>query len=434
MTSITVQLQEWETLTPDSDERLAGISLDSDETRELSVELARGAMLEVVELATGLSIRAFSYVGDITLGDIRISIRPKIGGNTLLNLFRYAYGLKDLRLFCLSDYDITQLMFQDLIINQLVGETRDLISRGLMRQYVRTSDDLPVLAGRIDFQRMAKRQGSTSAVLPCIHHPRLADSLVNQVLLAGLHLSTRLTHDLELRGRLRRLAGSLAEDVSVIELDRQAFVRLNREMSRLNAAYRPALSLIQILYESGGILGSEKERVRLPGFLFDMNRFFQALLSRFLGDNLSGYRFADEHSLKDMMAYLPGKNPRNRHSPQPRPDFAVFDGKTLVALLDAKYRDLWQNSLPREMLYQLAIYAMSQSGNRVASILYPVVDPQAKEAIISIKEPVRGASNAQVILRPVNLLHLEQLVRRTSSASIQRDRKNFANWLVWGSQ
>jgi 5-methylcytosine-specific restriction enzyme subunit McrC len=431
---MTLQLQEWETLTPDKDERLKGSSLDSEETRKLSVMLARKSMLEVVELATGLSVRAFSYVGDITLGDIRINIRPKIEGNTLLNLFRYAYGLKDLHLFRLSDYDIADLMFQDLIINQLVGETRGIISRGLVRQYVRTPEDLSTLAGRIDFQRMAKRQGSASAVLPCIHHPRLADNLINQVLLAGLHLSIQLTTDIEIRGRLHRLAGPLEENVSVIKLDRQTFVRLNRKMSRLNAAYRPALSLIRILYEFGGILGNKEERIRLPGFLFDMNRFFQALLSRFLGDNLSGYRFADEHSLKDMMAYLPGKNPRNRRSPQPRPDFAVFDGTTLVALLDAKYRDLWQNSLPREMLYQLAIYAMSQSGNRVASILYPVVDPQAEEAVVSIREPVRGASNAQVVLRPVNLLHLEQLVRRTSSVSVQRDRKNFANWLVWGSQ
>jgi len=164
VSSITLQLQEWETLTPDKDERLKGFSLDSEETRKLSVMLARKSMLEVVELATGLSVRAFSYVGDIILGDIRINIRPKIEGNTLLNLFRYAYGLKDLHLFRLSHYDIADLMFQDLIINQLVGEIRGIISRGLVRQYVRTPEDLSTLAGRIDFQRMAKRQGCASAV------------------------------------------------------------------------------------------------------------------------------------------------------------------------------------------------------------------------------------------------------------------------------
>ena len=47
------------------------------------------------------------------------------------------------------------------------------------------------------------------------------------------------------------------------------------------------------------------------------------------------------------MAYSPEYNPRACRAPAPRPDYCVKtkDGKTL--LLDAKYRDLWSEDLPR---------------------------------------------------------------------------------------
>ena len=102
----------------------------------------------------------------------------------------------------------------------------------------------------------------------------------------------------------------------------------------------------------------------------------------------------------------------------------------MLAVLDAKYRDLWENSLPREMLYQLALYALGRGGGeRTSAILYPTVDEGACEQSISIKEPVHGMPRASVALRPVNLLKLEQLLRAGPIAHSQRVK--LANQLVF---
>ena len=58
---------------------MEGLNLGSDESvRDLADSLSQSCRLEVSELSTGLSIRAFSYVGTIRLGNIQITIHPKI--------------------------------------------------------------------------------------------------------------------------------------------------------------------------------------------------------------------------------------------------------------------------------------------------------------------------------------------------------------------
>ncbi|RYZ13325.1 MAG: hypothetical protein EOO70_08700, partial [Myxococcaceae bacterium] len=148
----------------------------------------------------------------------------------------------------------------------------------------------------------------------------------------------------------------------------------------------------------------------VPGFLFDMNRFFQRLVSRFLHEHLPGHEVREEQALFSLMRYAPSENPRHRPSPRPRPDFEVRPASGPSVLLDAKYRDLWEHSLPREMLYQLSLYALSQPPGGWATILYPGASPVARRARIELRDTSRGWDRASVMLQPIHLDELATLV------------------------
>lgn len=429
---VKIVLKEWESRLPEPGSVLEGRSFEGKAERSLAETLGKSGMLEVTELRAGLMVRTFSHVGKIRLGNIDIVVMPKLEQGSLLKLLRYAYGFRRLKLLDEATQSLDQSGFADLLVNQLLVEATDLIGRGLHRTYVPKSDWLSTPRGRIDIHRIAARGGVIDTTLPCTHHPKVENSLINQVLLAGIGWAATVASDVQLRRQARRIAALLMEYVSSIRLDADVLGRCYRKVNRLTAAYESALTIIRLLWEAQGVsLSGGETTLQLPGFLFDMNRFFQSLLSRFLQDNLPDYTVRDEHRLRGMMRYAPGFNPRNQQPPAPRPDFVLLRGSRQVAILDAKYRDLWEKHLPREMLYQLTIYAFA-SENCSATILYPTSDPGAKEARINVQDTVFGRQMAQVVLRPIMLRVLEDLIHSGQSASAQRSRRAYAEWLATG--
>lgn len=431
LTSIT--LSEWETLGPENSSDLAGRFLDaSPGTRHVVERLTESNFLGISELRRGLQIKAYSHVGRIRIGDLNITILPKIKGTSLLSLVRYAYGFRRLNLISDSTHLVDNCGFEDLLISQLNAEVQELISRGLLRAYIGTSERLSSPRGRIDLTRMALDGGTVTATLPCLHHPRTEDTLLNRVLMAGLRLAASLASVVDLRRESRRLASLMDEQVSPIRLDGVVLDQAIRKMNRLTTAYSSALSIIRLLVEAQGVvLEGQTVTTTLPGFLFDMNAFFQALVSRFLRENLPEYTVRDEHGLKGMMRYNPKFNPQRRQSPTPRPDYVVTQHGMIRSILDAKYRDLWDKQLPREMLYQLVVYAISHRQRPQSSILYPTTNPLAKEARIDVNDPLYGKQLGQVCLRPIHLPTIVEFVTTLTSQG-RRDREAFAKRLAFG--
>lgn len=131
-----------------------------------------------------------------------------------------------------------------------------------------------------------------------------------------------------------------------------------------------------------------------------------------------------------MMAYLRDKDPLQRKNPKLRPDYVLKRKGKVVAVLDAKYSNLWNYGLPSSMLYQLGMYALSYESCKVATILYPSTEPAASEEKIEIRLPSHEREYVYVVLRPVNLLELADLI--SSKDNLQR-RLEFARMLAFGT-
>ena len=134
-------------------------------------------------------------MGRVSLGDLTVTVRPKIPGAPLVSLMRYAYSLRDLESFAPTGYGTETYSFQDLIVEQLAMEATELLSRGLHRDYLRFNGELASPTGRIDIGQFAYAYAAGKSSVFCTYYNRSEAILLNRVLLAGLRLAGRVSSD-----------------------------------------------------------------------------------------------------------------------------------------------------------------------------------------------------------------------------------------------
>lgn len=417
-----IELQEW------TDYFIKDYELLDDSVRREAKLLTERNIITIIEDKRGLYICANSYVGRIKLGDIQININPKIRGFSLYKLLKYAYGLSDLKLFNEGEHSLNNFEFFDLLIIQLYIECEKLYTRGISKEYEVKDESLQAPRGRIDIRKVALKGGMIDGTLPCRYFNREEDNLLNRILLSGLNLSLKLVNDSKLKIKLNRLCLLMSEGISEIKLNKNILQSGKNHINRLNKRYEYAFELINIIYEGQGLVLEDKgEKITLHGYFFDMNSFFETFVGKLIKNCSKEYSIKDQFSLNKMFKYVPEFNPRKRRSPLPRPDFALMKDNKVVKLLDAKYRDLWERELPREMLYQLSIYALSKIGDNTATIIYPAYSKIASVQKININDPIYNTRIGSVIMKPIDLDTLSILI---SNEEYAEELEEYVNKLL----
>lgn len=423
-----LRLREWtEFVHPDAPGR-AQLLRDEPDVRAQLDALSATSALELDLLRGGLRIRTSSFIGRVRVGPLTIVIEPKIDRAPMLALLRYGFGLRGVRTFDETTHRAAAPGFEDLVAMELAAEAAELASRGLQRRYVARREDLAAPRGRIEFGRLACAP-RTAASLPCRHHLRSGDTPLNRAVLMGLGLAHHVCHDPDVRGRLHWVREAFAE-VSDPRPARTVLAAALRDLDRTTHSYEPVLRLVDLLLEGSGVVLGEGRPVPLRGFLFDLNRLFQALLGRFLRENLIEAAVIEERPLRGMLRWDPDQNPLGLKDPLPRPDFAVHVKGEPPELLDAKYQDLAARPPSREVVYQLAMYALSRDASGRATILFPGRRSVPEQALI-VCTPTHGEEQARVTLRAVDLEYVHNLL---ATPGAWRDRATYARWLAFGTR
>ena len=124
---IHITMQEWHTLNPSNKPELCNFRLENAASRALAKDISRSGMLEIVELYDGLQIRSNSFVGRIRLGNLTVSVLPKLKGMPLFILLRYAFRFRDLQTLPKANFVTSHTGLTDLLTFQLVAEAGESI-------------------------------------------------------------------------------------------------------------------------------------------------------------------------------------------------------------------------------------------------------------------------------------------------------------------
>lgn len=158
----SITMKEWTGIISD-------YSLSTDEARSTANALTNAGIIEIVELRNGLKIASNSFVGKIILDDLQINILPKIDGLPLYKLLRYAYGLRDLKLYDSAIHAVNSFSFFDLLIYELYFEAEDLLKSGLLRKYMKNNELLSLLRGKINLTQLSRTIMISTDRLPCVY-------------------------------------------------------------------------------------------------------------------------------------------------------------------------------------------------------------------------------------------------------------------------
>ncbi|MER6103820.1 restriction endonuclease [Streptomyces sp. NPDC001832] len=332
--------------------------------------LAAAGILQSVTPAPGREghwlLRAGSRVGAVrTPGGPVLRIMPKTPVSRLF--FLLGFSLDPARAWRDSREGTIDTGAHDDVVPALAHAVERQIDaalrRGVLQGYREVEESALVVRGRLREAEQIRRHFGRTPPVEITYDAFTADTAENRILRAAVEQLLRLPG---VPGPVRRRLAHQRLRLA----DAQPLIR-GQELprwhpSRLNARYQPALRLAEAVLRGASPEhrpAAAAEPLALDGFLLDMNKLFEDFVTVALREALREHgltaRLQDPHHLDT--AGLVGM----------RPDLVVRtgDGRTPVAVADAKYKIEKADGLLNADLYQALAYA-TVLGLREAHLVY----------------------------------------------------------------
>ena len=285
------------------------------------------------------------YVGVIKSNDCVFSILPKIwegakrGNYNLIYLFTYgliphSYIKKHADWFINSNQDVDILDFLMYIFSYSLNEE---LTKGLYKQYVRTSDNSRYLRARMDISKQVNKIDKSS--FDQVYYQRTADNYLNNFLAyCNEHFMPKLTLE-QARSISRNIFSIFNTELSrpyEHQIKNYTFNRLNE---RFKIPYNIASIIMRYLPPSSH--SGDVSQTTLM-FLFNMNKLFERFIFNFLHENKKTI-FPENYKIN--LQYQKSKYnfiyEEQKARKSTKPDIIMENGKgKIILVMEVKYKEV----------------------------------------------------------------------------------------------
>ena len=289
-----------------------------------------------------------SRVGAFELGDLSVSIRPKLDISRVLFLASYAIGAFELRERRFSFSEAETLV--EALVPAFVSAARRAFGRGLLHGYRTQEESLHTVRGRIAVSEQIRRRFDIPLPVEVRYDEFTDDILANRLVKAAANvLGDMRIQDAHQRDGLRWTSTALGR-VSPAHFSPRDLPSV--PFDRLNEHYREVVELSRLILRYRAF-EMDRGDLRANGFLIDMNEVFQEFVTRALRENLqvTSRTFRSDETLPA------GLTLDVRERVRLKPDLSWWDGSLCTFVGDAKYKRIDDERIPNADLYQLLAYA-----------------------------------------------------------------------------
>lgn len=314
-------------------------ALTADEAEALA-----SAELAIVSRTPGhdWEVAAGSKVGVVRIGDLQVTVRPKIAIARLLFMVGYA---RHQRLWRDSPVELDpDSDLPDALAHAYGYWAQRALEQGLLQGYLTVEEALPVVRGRVRVGDQLARRPGRALPLEVTYDDFTVDIAENRLMLAAtLRLLSMPSVSPFARRSLQRLRVKLNE---VTPLGRGSLLP-RWSPSRLNTRYQPALQLADLIL-AGDSFEQRVCGLRVSGFVLDMAKIYEDFVCVALKEAMApfGGRSSLQHRLhldRDSEVLM-------------KPDFLWTGRSGHKVVVDAKYKAEKPDGFPNADLYQLLAY------------------------------------------------------------------------------